>query len=414
MPKERILVIAHGHPQINKGGGEIAAYNLFLGLKANPQVEKAVFIGRAAKSEHESTPWGQWKEDELLFHSNMSDFFLYAQDNKAFVWKEFRSFLEAFKPTVVHFHHYIHLGLEMVREVKNYSKSTKLILTLHEYHGICFNSGQMIKTGSNKLCFKASPRECNMCFPHIEASKFLLREQYIKSYFHIVDQFVSPSKFLIQRYSEWGLDSSKIAHIENGQPENKNLKPFKTNNKIVFAFFGQINPYKGVDVLLEAASLLPKAVKKQIQIQLNGANLEHQPQDFKEKIHNLLKVNSKIVINQGGYEPNELPDLLAQVNWVVIPSIWWENAPMVIQEAFNAKVPVLCSNIGGMAEQVEDGKTGIHFRVGKPADLANKIIEIVENNALENELRANIKPAQSIESCTKKHLELYSNINLEA
>lgn len=412
MPKERILVIAHGHPKINKGGGEIAAYNLFLGLKKQPQVEKVVFIGRAASTEHESTPWGQWTDDELLFNSKMTDYFLFSQENKAFVWKEFRSFLEVFKPTIVHFHHYFHLGLEMIREVKNYSKSTKLILTLHEYLGICFNSGQMIKTGSNKLCYKSSPRECNMCFPEIEASQFLLRDHYIKAYFHIVDQFISPSKFLIKRYTDWGLDPNKIEHIENGQPKSEFIPPRKESEKVVIAFFGQINPYKGVDVFLEAVQLLPKEITNQIQIQINGANLEYQPQEFKEKILKLLKLNSKIVINQGGYEPEELPGLLSQVNWVVIPSIWWENAPMVIQEAFNANVPILCSNIGGMAEQVEDRKTGIHFRVGKPADLANKIVEIVENRELEATLKANIRPAQTIEECAIKHMDLYNKIEL--
>ena len=50
----------------------------------------------------------------------------------------------------------------------------------------------------------------------------------------------------------------------------------------------------------------------------------------------------------------------AVANYVVVPSIWWENSPVVIQEAYAARRPVICSGIGGMAEKVIDGVTGLH------------------------------------------------------
>lgn len=411
MSKARILIIAHGHPEISKGGGEIAAYNLFTGLKACEEVEKVVFIARADRNEHESTPFGVWKEDELLFHSNMSDFFLLAQENKAFIWKEFRSFLESFKPTIVHFHHYMHLGLEMLREVKNYNPKVKLFLTLHEYHGICFNLGQMVKTNSKKLCYKSSPRECHLCFPEISAGDFLLREKYIKSFFEKVDYFISPSDFLINRYVKWGLEEKKITMIENGHPSPIRIPQERKNQeKVVFGFFGQINPFKGVDVLLEALTLLPKSILRKIQLHINGANLEHQAPDFKSKVQAKVEELKSVVLFQGSYEPKDQFDLMQMVDWVVIPSIWWENAPMVIQEAFNAGKPIICSNIGGMAEKVENGKDGLHFMVGKPADLAKRIMEVVEDRNIQKRLMENVQPAQSIEKCTKEHLAIYSKM----
>ena len=64
---------------------------------------------------------------------------------------------------------------------------------------------------------------------------------------------------------------------------------------------------------------------------------------------------------------------MASVDWVVVPSIWWENSPLVIQEAFLHGRPVICSDIGGMAEKVDDGVNGLHFRTGDPRSLAQAI-----------------------------------------
>ena len=58
---------------------------------------------------------------------------------------------------------------------------------------------------------------------------------------------------------------------------------------------------------------------------------------------------------------------MAEIDWVVVPSIWWENSPLVIQEAFLHGRPVICSDIGGMAEKVRHGVDGLHFRVGDDA-----------------------------------------------
>ena len=57
---------------------------------------------------------------------------------------------------------------------------------------------------------------------------------------------------------------------------------------------------------------------------------------------------------------------MAEVDWVVVPSIWWENAPLVIQEAFRHRRPVICGDIGGMAEMVRDGVDGLHAPVERP------------------------------------------------
>jgi glycosyltransferase involved in cell wall biosynthesis len=88
----------------------------------------------------------------------------------------------------------------------------------------------------------------------------------------------------------------------------------------------------------------------------------------------------------GRYEHAELPQLMAAIDWVVVPSIWWENSPLVIQEAFQHGRPVICSDIGGMAEKVTHGVTGLHFRIGDPTGLAATIREAVSSPGLWEQL----------------------------
>ena len=81
---------------------------------------------------------------------------------------------------------------------------------------------------------------------------------------------------------------------------------------------------------------------------------------------------------------------MSEIDWVVVPSVWWENSPLVIQEAFMQRRPVICSDIGGMAEKVTDGVDGLHFRAGDPQSLADTIERAVGTPGLWDRLRAGI------------------------
>ncbi len=77
-----------------------------------------------------------------------------------------------------------------------------------------------------------------------------------------------------------------------------------------------------------------------------------------------------------------MPGLMADVDWVVVPSTWWENAPLTIGEAHFHGRPVIASGIGGMAELVRDGENGLTVRPGDAADLANVMRRAIEQPAL--------------------------------
>jgi len=404
MLNKKVLIVSHGHPDINKGGAEVAAYNLFNEYLSNGV--DAYFLARTDQAPHGGAAFSTRNtEREIMFHTTMDDPFLFSNIKTRHMWQEFRDLLNVIKPDVVHFHHYFLLGIEMIQEVKKTLPNCKIVLTLHEFLAICHRQGLMFKS-NDKLCYKSSPRDCHGCFPNIQPGDFFLREKYIKSIFANVDQFISPSNFLKQRYVDWGLDESNILVIENGQPAVEAIdKP--SSEKVRFAFFGQVNPFKGIDVLLESIQYLDRNITKGMVIDIHGANLDQQKKEFKAKVKKLLANSNANVQFHGSYEMAEMPALLAQTDWAIIPSIWWENSPMVIQEAFNNKTPLIVSDIGGMAEKVQDGITGFHFRAGKASSLANVITKVVESRELQKQLTKNIQQPMTIEECAKEHFSAY-------
>ena len=95
-------------------------------------------------------------------------------------------------------------------------------------------------------------------------------------------------------------------------------------------FFGQINNFKGVDILLSAANLLPAHVRQSVEIGIHGANLEMQEEKFQKEITSLLESSKDVVTVYGPYENHHVLPLMAGYDWIVVPSIWWENSPVVI------------------------------------------------------------------------------------
>jgi glycosyltransferase involved in cell wall biosynthesis len=105
-----------------------------------------------------------------------------------------------------------------------------------------------------------------------------------------------------------------------------------------------------------------------------------------------------------------MPRLMRSIDWTIIPSIWWENSPIVIQESFFHGRPMICSNIGGMAEKITDGIDGLHFRVGSSEDLVDRMVEALSDPSLWDRLRAGISRPISYEECAQAHLDLYRDI----
>lgn len=410
----RVVVFSHAHPVFSKGGGELAAYYLYQGINRLPG-HQAWFIGRGQPElMHKFTTLAAIGERDYLLAGNAGIPDLTATTPLGDDC-DLARLLRDIQPDVVHFHHYVHLGIETIRLVRKTCPNARILLTLHEFIAICLHNGQMIKT-DGRLCYRYSPRECHLCFPHLRPEDIFLREQYAKSFLRLVDQFISPSQFLKDRYVAWGLEEGRIAVVENGLPEGEKIPPRPLHGDEIrgrFAYFGQINPYKGVDIVLEAFSLLPKEIRKQVTLDVFGSALKNQTPEYQEKINDLLKKCKDTVHLHGPYEPEEMGRLMSEVDWVVMGSIWWENSPLVIQEAYKFGRPMICPDIGGMAEKVTPGVGGLHFRARDSVSLAGVIRRIVEEPDLFAQLLSTLPAYPKIDEITRKHLVLYQNLQTQ-
>jgi glycosyltransferase involved in cell wall biosynthesis len=140
-----------------------------------------------------------------------------------------------------------------------------------------------------------------------------------------------------------------------------------------------------------------------------GANLDKQSDAFQDRFGRLLEIERDTVTFAGPYERSRLNQLMQDTDWVLVPSIWWETGPITAMEALQYGRPVICSDIGGMSEKVEDGVTGLHFRRGDPMQLAEVMQRAAETPGLWEELQAGI-PAEFPEWSTEQHLATLSRV----
>jgi len=317
-------------------------------------------------------------------------------------------------PDVVHFQHTLFLGLDLVRRVREVLPRARVLYTLHEFFPICHHRGLMYRTLERVPCDRATPDRCSECFPDTSAASFAARTDHVKRRLAGVDQFVAPSRFLRDRYVEWGLPADRVVVEEYGrlpvaaagEPPHRPGTP-----RARFGYFGQLNAFKGVDVLLRAVLELAAAgsLPGGFELHLHGANLELQPPQFRKQYGDLLEACRPlgVVTDHGPYRHDRLGERIAGIDWVVVPSVWWENSPLVIQEAFAHGRPVIGSDIGGTREKVSDGTDGLHFRAADPADLARVLRLAAATPGLWEKLRANVRPPYPMTDHLTRLLELY-------
>lgn len=412
--KETVLIVSHNHPSFFPGGAEIFAYDLFNAIKKEGQYN-AFFLAGVAEHSREMRPGTPFQaidnvSDEILFWGNLFDLFYQSQQNLQALYIELKSLLSQIKPDIIHFHHTLRIGIEALSVVKNTLPDAKIFYTLHEFILMCHNGGQMIFKHNGELCEYPSPDRCAKCFPEYTPQQFKMRELFLKSHTCLVDQFISPSHFLAERFTQWGLPTEKMTVLENGrkiQPQSsfrELTSPSQKRN--YFGYFGQVNPFKGVLLLLNATEYLVKSGFTDFRIEIFGGVTNGFP-DFEKKFYRFLDKYGDNVTYHGKYRQEEIPELISLVDWVIVPSTWWENSPLVIQEVLMHKRPIICSNIGGMAEKVDHERTGLHFRVKNHVSLAERMMTAATENSLWQTLVNNITPRLSIDESAKQHIELY-------
>ena len=408
--KLRVLMASHSHPEVSNGGAEIAAFELFRGLQARGDCE-AWFLGcdRSAGGDRPGTVLSQpFSDREYLYCTGEFDWFKFANRDQRFP-AEIRALFRELQPDVVHFHHHINFGVEVFQHLKLELPACRILLTLHEYLAICNHFGQMVTKQHLNLCYQSSPSRCQRCFPEFGKSDFFLRQRYIERFFGLVDGFISPSRFLAERYIAWGIPAERITVMENLMPAEPTAAApavIPADGPLRIGFFGQISALKGINVLFDAAEALAAQGFDAVAFEIFG-DYRGQPPEFQaDFLQRLAKAGGNVRFH-GPYDRVRVDQLMQSVHAVLVPSIWWENSPVVIQEALRNRRPVICSDIGGMAEKVRDGIDGFHFPVGSAMALTGLLRQLAADRARLAGLAAALPGRAELVSTLDDYVALY-------
>jgi glycosyltransferase involved in cell wall biosynthesis len=409
VPPLKVLSVCHNHPTVRPGGAETYAHELHLAMLESPEWAPTFLARSGPPIARSGRPRSggrirpiEGALGEYLIYPEGYDFdwlFGTMRHDKALFTRDLRAFLLAVRPDVVHFQHTLFIGYDAIRETRRTLPQAPIVHTLHDFLPICHNKGQMVRTMDGRLCADESPRRCSECFPEVSHETFFLRKRFIQAQLGLVDLFIAPSEVLLERYVSWGIPRKRILLEEYGRrPARAAPSLPQRDPPDRLGYFGQLNPYKGIDVLLAAMQRLAgsAAPERAPRLSVHGANLDLQEHGFRDRIERLLDGGPDCVTARGPYDPDRVGELMADIDWVVVPSVWWENSPLVIQEAFAHRRPVICSDIGGMAEKVAHERNGLHFRAGDPDDLAATIRRAVGTPGLWQHLVSGIEPVHAM------------------
>ncbi len=341
----------------------------------------------------------------------------------------YEELLENLGVDVVHFQHLMYLSMNLVSITKR--KGIPVVLTLHDFWLICPRWGLRLRQDST-VCHHIVQSDCAGCarnmYPlhdpslsgralnHLRNTPGLRRfsrvfssllqekrrpkayveaieerNRYIQEKISDVDLFIAPSSFLRREFVSYGIPEEKIIYSDNGM----NLEFLrgvcrKKSDRIRFSFVGNLLAYKGVHVLIEAFNLLNS---QQAVLNIYG-DQTIQP-DYSAMLVRLRR-NPNIFF-RGGFEHSKIKAIMSETDVLIIPSICFENSPLVIHEAFASGIPVIASNHGGMADLVKHGVDGLVFEPGNPVDLRDKINMLIADPELLRKLEKGIPSIKTVE-----------------
>lgn len=236
------------------------------------------------------------------------------------------------------------------------------------------------------------------------------RMDFLQETLNLVDAIISPSQFLRDLFIEAGVSPERIVFSRQGRdfphltPEELVKSP---SEHLRIGYMGQIAPHKGVHTLFQAVQRLP------------GANLKVTAYgdvtpfpDYTRRLRQMARQDARLEL-AGVFERTQVSRVLQDLDVIVVPSINYENSPNTILEAFAHRTPVVVSDLGGMAELVENGVNGLTFAAGDAASLAAQLRRLLEEPGLLARLRQGIQPVKTRAQEMAELLQIYAAVSGE-
>lgn len=284
--------------------------------------------------------------------------------------RNINALIEAAKPDVAHAHNvYHHLSPSIFATLKQHN--IPVVMTVHDLKLAC-PAYKMLVDGH--ICEQCKGGHiynvvANRCIKNsLSLSGLVLVETAIHRllglYRNKVDRFVVPSRFYRDKLIEWGWPSEQLIYIPNFV-ETQHLKPvYEAQDYFLFA--GRLAPEKGLVTLIHAAS------KAGVKLVIAGTGPDE------AELHALVKALDADVTFAGYVSGEKLHRLIGEARALVLPSEWYENAPVSILEAYALGTPVIGARIGGIPEMIREGETGWTAEAGNASDLAAQLGKMAE------------------------------------
>ena len=444
----RICLVVHGFPPVERTGVENYSLGLCRALaRAGHRVE--VFVPRRDEALPDLSLRREEREGFAVNWITCNA--VPANAREALVVPQLRrpfaAFLERERPEVVHFQHLVKLGIGLVEVAHEQGLPT--IYTAHDYYPICHrytllrpDLSRCDRRGDSRACAR-----CDLALAHLNAQPGLgdyhagafewqlssaartrlqeilaEREMRAEEDAHALEQreeldrlraeayrgfdlALAPSRFLIGELERGGFERARIEHGPLGfdNADLVGLPPprFEPGRAVRFAFVGGLGKHKGVHVLLDAFQRLPRGAE----VAVWGGSTDRM------YVEHLRKRCGEVGAQwRGAFERADLPGVLATVDALVVPSIWLENYPLVIHEAFSAGRPVIASRLGAIPESIRDGVDGLLFEPGDAADLARTLQRCIDEPGLLAALARGIAPVKSMELEARELVGRYASL----
>lgn len=341
--------------------------------------------------------------------------------------------LHVFRPEILHVQHLMGLSSELPAIAQ--SQNIPVVMTLHDYWLQCAAGGQRFHREKG-LCNEITAEGCAECTAHLSGPAMVMRSWFAKMGIHTpaptsiadefeandprhasprqptrpyeavrslaarltrvrqpvqegrirerwetllqssyeIDRFLAPSHFIRDELIQFGLAAGSIQHIELGMPAHHFAKKRpKPQRALHFGYLGGITRHKGLHRLIDAMNTLPSDARLTI-----WGSLDDDP-DYADSLRN--RVRHRGIQFAGAASPLDVPERLREFDCLIVPSLWYENAPLVIREAFAAGTPVVASQLGGHSELLASGG-GLLYDPEQPGELAACMLRLMTEEGL--------------------------------
>jgi glycosyltransferase involved in cell wall biosynthesis len=305
-------------------------------------------------------------------------------------------------PDVLHVHHL--MGLP-VSSLSDEELPGPLVVTLHDYWWVCANANLFTDYGRQVCAGPQGWLNCARCglaragagvawpLSPLAVPLFAARAVLLRRLQSRVAAWIAPTGFVADWHVAHGFPAARLHVVGHGielPPEGLRPTPGRegTGEPLHLAYLGGLAPLKGVHLLIEAFNVLPPGMR------LTVAGDESAFPDYCARLHRLATHPG--IRFAGRLDRRDVWQLLSGVDALVVPSLWYETAALVIQEAFAVGTPVLASNHGALAERVRHEVDGLLVAPGQVLPLREAIRRLVDEPGLLHQLRRGIGPVTTM------------------